>query len=95
MTNEPRPEERPETLDLVQASEEDVGDEEAAEEEEGVDREEALEDGLEGTGVLHLVKGPGGVVQVGQSKEEGVTQDHPEVGAGAGAGAGSGEEATS
>ena len=93
MADEPSPEERTETLDLVEAGEEDVGDEEAAEEEEGVDREEALEDGLKRPGVLHLVKGPGGVVQVGQGEEEGVTQDHPEAGEGAGAGAGAGATA--
>ena len=67
------PEEETKVLDFVLVCHEDIGDKEAAEEEEGVDREEALEDGLEGLGVLDLVEGPHGVVQVVEDKEEGVS----------------------
>ena len=72
------PENYSQVLDLVPFDGEDVGDEEAAEKEEGVNREEALLDGLKGARVLNLIQCPHWVVQVVDGKEKCVSKNHPE-----------------
>ena len=71
------PEKNSQALDLLPFDGENVRDEEAAEKEEGVNREEALEDGFKGARVLHLVDCPHRVVQVVDGEEKSVTKNHP------------------
>ena len=72
------PENYSQVLDLVSFDGEDVGDEEAAEKEEGVNREEALLDGLKGARVLNLIQSPHWVVKVVDGEEKCVSKNHPE-----------------
>ena len=77
MHNQFEPEEPATASNDVFLDKKKIAHKEATEEEEAVDREEALEHGLEGRRVGGDVEGPGRVVEVRDAEEEGVAQYYP------------------